>query len=99
MLEAAIAHYHSLLDDALARASQQRLSEEMQANNIFFGDRPVANVLRPRFLSAEQYALLQSACSLVGSAARRLAAAMLEQTAHAASVRAGLALTPQEEAL
>lgn len=99
MLAAAIAHYHDLLDPATAQASQQRLTEEMRARRLFFGDRPLATVLRPRLISADQYALLQQACTLVGRAARRLAATALEPGADGAAVRAILCLTPQEQAL
>ena len=99
MLEAAIAYYHSLLDEEMARTSWERLTAEMQANNLYFGDRPLASVLRPRLITREQYDMLGRACGLVGSAARKLAMEMLATTAHAAAIRTGLALTPQEEAL
>ena len=95
MLGEAIAHYHELLDPETARATQERLTEELHAHNLFFGDRPLTTVLRPRFITAEQYDLLRSACGLVAKAARRLAGDMLGEPA----LRDGLALTPGEEAL
>jgi uncharacterized circularly permuted ATP-grasp superfamily protein len=95
MLAEAIAHYHQLLDLETARATQAQLDAEQRAHNLFFGDRPLVTVLRPRFLSAAQYRLLQQACGLVAGAARRLAMAMLDDPV----LRAGLALTPSEEAL
>lgn len=95
MIEDAIAQYHALLDLPTAQATQARLTDELRARNLFFGDRPLSTVLRPRFISAEQYELLQRACGLVAAASRRLAAAMLDDPA----LRAGLALTPGEEAL
>src|SRR5688500_18184486 len=95
MLENAIAHYHALLDAETARATQIQLDEQQRARNLFFGERPLATVLRPRLISAAQYEQLQRACGLVASAMRRLAAAMLEEPA----LRAGLALTPGEQAL
>lgn len=95
MIEEAIAQYHALLDLETARATQSRLTEELRARNLYFGDRPLVTVLRPRFISTEQYELLQSSCQLVAGAARRLAAAMLDDPA----LRAGLALTPGEELL
>src|SRR5437867_12302917 len=95
MIEEAIVHYHELLDPETARTTQARLTEELRARNLFFGDRPLVTVLRPRFISAEQYVLLQRACGLVATAARRLAFAMLDDPA----LRAGLALTPGEEML
>lgn len=95
MLEQAIAHYHEILDPPTARATQEQLTESLRARNLFFGERPLTTVLRPRLVSAEQYDLLRSACGLVASAARRLATAMLDDPA----LRAQLALTPGEEAL
>src|SRR5215210_7870909 len=95
MLEEAIAHYHALLDPDTARATQQQLTDEQRARNLYFGPRPLMSVLRPRFITADQYALLQRACGLVAGAAQRLAPALLED----ARLRADLALTPGEERL
>ena len=95
MLEEAIAHYHGLLDAETARATQEQLTEEQHARGLFFGDRPLVTVLRPRFLTADQYDHLRAACGLVGTAARRLAAAAMEDS----RLRAGLALTRGEETL
>jgi uncharacterized circularly permuted ATP-grasp superfamily protein len=95
MLEQAIAHYHALLDADTARATQQQLNDEQRARNLFFGDRPLVSVLRPRFISADQYALIQRACGLVAGAAQRLAPTLIED----AALRADLALTPDEQRL
>ncbi|HWQ14660.1 MAG TPA: hypothetical protein VNL77_17820 [Roseiflexaceae bacterium] len=95
MLETAIAHYHTLLDPDTARATQEQLTAAQRERNLFFGERPLATVLRPRFITAAQYALLQRACGLVGRAMRRLGDAMLAD----ARLRQGVALTPHEEAL
>jgi uncharacterized circularly permuted ATP-grasp superfamily protein len=95
MLEQAIAHYHALLDADTARATHEQLTAEQRARNLFFGDRPLVTVLRPRFLTAEQYVLLQNACGLVAGAARRLALAMLDEP----ELRVDLMLTPGEERL
>src|SRR3954468_6969022 len=95
MLEEANAHYHALLDPDTARATQQQLTEQQRARNLFFGELPLMSVLRPRFISADQYALVQRACSLVAGAAQRLAPALLED----ATLRTDLALTPGEERL
>jgi uncharacterized circularly permuted ATP-grasp superfamily protein len=99
MLEEAIAHYHSLLDAEMARASWRRLTEEMRAGRLYFGERPLSTVLRPRMLSREQYALLRGACDLVAGAARKLARRALDGTGDAAAIRRVLSLTPQEDAL
>src|SRR5262245_2909631 len=95
MLEQAIAHYHALLDAETARATQDQLTQEQHERNLFFGERPLVSVLRPRMISAVQYELLQRACGLVASAARRLAATVLDEP----DLRAGLALTPGEQEL
>jgi uncharacterized circularly permuted ATP-grasp superfamily protein len=55
----AIAHYHELLTDELAQASQAMLSDQLRRRGLVFGDRPVATVLRPRFMSLAHYRLLQ----------------------------------------
>lgn len=99
MLAAAIAHYHDLLDLSTAQATQQRLTEEMRDRDLFFGDRPLATVLRPRLITASQYELLREGCALVAQAARRLAATALEPSEAGAAVRSILALTPQEQVL
>lgn len=95
MLEDAIAHYHGLLDADTARATYEQLTTEQRARNLFFGERPLASVLRPRFLTRDQYAFLQQACGLVTTAAQRLATGVLQNPA----LRADLALTPAEERL
>jgi uncharacterized circularly permuted ATP-grasp superfamily protein len=95
MLEQAIAHYHALLDADTARATQQQLNDEQHARNLFFGERPLVSVLRPRFITADQYALIQRACGLVAGAAQRLAPRLLADS----ELRADLALTPGEERL
>jgi uncharacterized circularly permuted ATP-grasp superfamily protein len=95
MLEEAISHYHSLLDPDTARATQEQLTAEQRANNLFFGDRPLATVLRPRFLTQAQYAYVQSACGFVTAVAHRLAGQMLDDPA----LRADLELTPAEQRL
>src|SRR3990172_4621406 len=60
-LHAAIAHYHALLDPGTARASQAQLNDQLHRRELFFGERPLCTVLRPRFLTTGQYHLLQRA--------------------------------------
>ncbi|GAB4113579.1 MAG: hypothetical protein Fur005_09090 [Roseiflexaceae bacterium] len=95
MLQAAIDHYHQLLTPDLARATWDSLTQGMRERNLFFGERPLASVLRPRLITPAQYALLQHGCQLVGSACRTLAAAM----PHDQRLVDGLMLTPGEAAL
>ncbi|UCH58846.1 MAG: hypothetical protein JSV61_11585 [Anaerolineales bacterium] len=60
-LENAIEYYHSLLSDAVASQSQEQLTRQLHRRQLFFGERPLCTVLRPRFLTAQQYQLLRSA--------------------------------------
>jgi len=96
MLETAIADYHAALqDEALARATWEALTVGQRERNLFFGDRPLATVMRPRFLTRPQYDLLRRGVGLVVAALQRLGDALLADPA----LRARIALTPQEEAL
>lgn len=65
MLQNAIDAYHSLLTDELAQETQAQLDAQLRARGLFFGERPLMSVLRPRFLAPEQYRLLQSRVSVV----------------------------------
>lgn len=95
MLQQAINHYHSLLDHDMAHSSWEQLRTAMHEHNLFFGERPLASVLRPRLITADQFRLLEQGCSLVGAAMRTLAERMLTDD----SLRADLMLTTQEQVL
>lgn len=95
MLEQAIAQYHNLLDAETAQATHAQMTEHMREHNLFFGDRPLVTVLRPRMITPAQYAMLRRGCELVATASRRLADAMLEDP----GLRARVGLTRGEETL
>src|SRR5271157_4111129 len=57
----AIQTYHELLTNDLAGESH----DQLQRRGLFFGDRPLCTVLRPRFLTHEQYRYLQTRCGLL----------------------------------
>jgi glutathionylspermidine synthase len=59
-LREAIQRYHDLLTDELASASYAQLEEQQRSRGLFFGGRPLCTVLRPRFMTPEQYRFLQS---------------------------------------
>ena len=59
-LREAIEGYHDLLTDELAAASQAQLDDQQRRRRLFFGQRPLCTVLRPRFFTLEQYRFLQS---------------------------------------
>ena len=66
-----IDEYHELLTDEVAQESQRQLDEQLRAARLFFGDRPLCTVLRPRFLSPPQYRFLQAARRVVLRAFRK----------------------------
>ena len=98
-LSEAINHYHALLTPELANASWRRLSEEMHARRLYFGERPLSNVLRPRLITAAQYAQLQRAVGIVAQAARTVTAPALAAGPEGDAVRDVLMLTAHERAL
>ena len=57
----AIDYYHSLLDNYIGVISQGQLTRQLHHRQLFFGERPLCTVLRPRFLTVGQYKLLQQA--------------------------------------
>jgi uncharacterized circularly permuted ATP-grasp superfamily protein len=64
-LSDAIDFYHSLLDGEAGglagRQSQEQLTRQLHHRQLFFGERPLTTVLRPRFLTLDQYRFLQRA--------------------------------------
>ena len=78
-LSEAIDHYHSLLDDELAQESDAQLRDQLRRRGLFFGDRPLCSVLRPRFFTPQQYRFLQERGRLLlGAFAKAQEAAMQE---------------------
>jgi len=53
------------LNDELGEECQATLDAELRRRGLFFGDRPLCTVLRPRFLTAEQYRYLQQRCAIL----------------------------------
>ncbi len=56
----AIQTYHELLTDELAAESQAQLDDQLRRRGLYFGDRPLCTVLRPRFLAPEEYRYIQA---------------------------------------
>ena len=48
----AIDFYHSLLDDEIGIQSQAQLTRQLHHRQLFFGERPLCTVLRPRFITS-----------------------------------------------
>lgn len=65
MLQDAISAYHDLLTDNRAAETHALLDDGQRRRNLLVGDRPPCTVLRPRFLTAEQYRFLQGRVRLL----------------------------------
>jgi uncharacterized circularly permuted ATP-grasp superfamily protein len=91
----AIDTYHGLLTEEIAQASQAQLESQLAARNLYFGDRPVCTVLRPRFLSPEQHHAMRTGVDRVMRAFRTAYDAAMANPA----VRAQFALMEWEERL
>lgn len=77
MLRDAIDFYHSLLTDELGAECGAQLDRELLARGLYFGDRPLCTVIRPRFLAPAQYRFTQErAVTLLGAFATAHAAAL-----------------------
>ncbi len=94
-LKALIDEYHSLLDDDSAHANNDVLTAASKREGIFFGERPLCIVLRPRLLTLDQYAELQQVCNMVAVTARQVVKHMQVDR----SVRDLMAFTPGEDAV
>src|SRR5713226_2664273 len=94
-LREAIQSYHDLLTDELAKESQAQLDDQLQRRGLFFGQRPLCTVLRPRFLTTEQYRFLQSRMRVLMSAFSKFYRAAIED----AAFRAQFGLLDWEEEL
>jgi uncharacterized circularly permuted ATP-grasp superfamily protein len=91
----AIEAYHEGLTDDVAADSQAVLDAQTRKRELFFGDRPLCTVLRPRFMSPTQYRLLQDRAALLLGAFRRAHEAALSSR----DVLAQFRLTSWEAAL
>lgn len=60
-LTEAIITYHDLLNDEVAAESQEQLDAQQRMRGLYFGERPLCTVLRPRFLTPEQYTYMRHA--------------------------------------
>jgi hypothetical protein len=73
----AIAIYHELLSDEIAGESQAQLDRQLRARGLYFGERALCTVLRPRLMSPEQHRTLQiGVAAIMGAFARAHEAAM-----------------------
>jgi len=54
-----IDYYHSLLRPETARETHDQLNTQLKQRGLYFGERPLSTVLRPRFIHPSQYSALQ----------------------------------------
>jgi uncharacterized circularly permuted ATP-grasp superfamily protein len=91
----AIATFHDLLTDEMAQASQTQLETQLRLRGLYFGERPICTVLRPRFLTPEQYRILRAGVDQVMRPFRTAYTAALAN----AAIRAQFGLLDWEEQL
>jgi hypothetical protein len=94
-VQAAIARYHDELSDEIAAASQDMLARRLRDEGLYFGERPLCGVLRPRFLSLAQYRHIVQASERVVRAMERVRVAAMAD----AALRAQFRLLDWEEQL
>jgi hypothetical protein len=76
-MDPAISTYLDSLNDKIAGDTQERMNQHQQQHGLYFGDRPMCMVLRPRFLSPDQYHFLQQRVKILLSAFNKIQAAAL----------------------
>ncbi|HEU5220091.1 MAG TPA: hypothetical protein VFU23_15635 [Gemmatimonadales bacterium] len=78
-LQDAITTWHDGLTPELAAESSGWLTEQLRRRGLTFGERPLCTVLRPRFLTEEQYDLLRSRIAVLLRAFDKALTAALAQ--------------------
>lgn len=78
-LREAVQSYNDLLTDVLAAESQAQLESQQQRRGLIFGGRPLCTVLRPRFMTPEQYRFLQTRMAVLLLAFDKAYNAAMEQ--------------------
>ena len=87
--------YHDVLTGDVAAESAAVLDAQIRKRDLFFGDRPLCTVLRPRFMSPVQYRSLQRRAAVLLGAFERAHEAAIRDPA----IRAQFRLTEWEEEL
>lgn len=72
MLNDAIARYHDLLTDDLGGETQLQVDAQLRDRGLYFGDRPLCTVLRPRFFPPDQYRWMRKRAGLILRAFERV---------------------------
>ncbi len=94
-IERIIHTYHTICEREphLVEESAAMLQAEQPKRRLLFGERLLCNVLRPHFLTHEQYTYIRKRIALVANALRNAFDALMQDTA----LRAELFLSPLEE--
>ncbi len=93
MIERAINYYHSLCTDAAGTEIQAVFDKHLVPRHVHFGGRPLATVLRPHFLTVDQYRYIQRECAILAGAFSRAYDALMADP----QLRAQMDLMPEEE--
>lgn len=94
-MKSAVEHYHGLLTPDVAADSHDWFMRQLRGRELEFGGRPLCSVLRPRFLTLEQYRLIGERSALVLSALETARAAAMADP----KLRAQFGLLDWEESL
>ena len=86
-VDAAIGAYHELLTDEVAEESAAQLDAQQVSRGLYFGDRPLCSVVRPRFFTPAQWQMLQARSMVVLRAFRAAHRAALADPALLAQFR------------
>src|SRR5665213_1860652 len=80
-IQAAIEHYHGLLEEypAEARESADLLRERQPELHLMWGDRVMCGSLRPQLITASHYAQVQHVCGALAVMGNRLEHILLER--------------------
>jgi hypothetical protein len=81
LLKEAIETYHDLLTDRVAQDSQEQLDDQLRRRGLYFGERPLCTVLRPRFFTPRQYRFLRGRVQVLLGAFDRAYQAAIADTA------------------
>ena len=87
MLHDAIDTYHGLLTDQIGADSHAQMESQLRSRGLFFGDRPLVSVLRPRWMTEKQYRLCQDRAALVLRAFAKIQQAAVADRAFRAQFR------------
>lgn len=75
-----IALYHSLLTDEMGQMVDHEMTNRLRREGLYFGDRPLCSVLRPRFFTMPHYRFVQGRMRVIMSAFEKVYRAAMADT-------------------